>query len=225
MAGKLITMADTASTNPAPVDRPVGAYAGYVDGEFQSFTELVHNHWPGHHVFSICVNSAGRAECLDIETGDAIPQDAAPWVARMRAAGVYRPCIYANSSTMPAVIANLRGVPRENYRLWIAAYPGTGENVPAGYDAHQYFGTISGSWDYSVCNPDFFKPHPVKKKPVRRPTDIHPKVAAATIAGAITTAVEAVLHSHGVGVHLSPAEAGAITTAAAAIAGYVKHGD
>jgi hypothetical protein len=110
-------------------------------------------------------------------------------------------------------------------------------------------GQAPAGTDVSAFLPDFFPPEhsikhpaPVKKtgrpkvkatdihldrkhKPNRKATDIHPKVVAATIAGAITTAVEGVLHSHGIGVHLSPAEASAIATCAAAVAGYVKRSD
>lgn len=49
---------------------------------------------------------------------------------------------------------------------------------------------------------------------------VHPKVTAATLAAAVTTIIVAVLSR--VGVDLTPAEQGAVTTLLAFAAGYVK---
>lgn len=52
--------------------------------------------------------------------------------------------------------------------------------------------------------------------------NVHPKVGAAAVAAAVTTLLVAVLHR--VGVELSDAEQGALTTLFVAAAGYVKRG-
>lgn len=64
---------------------------------------------------------------------------------------------------------------------------------------------------------------PVKPKPRPIPK-VHPKIAAAAIAGAIVTGLQALLHAHGVGSwHPTPAESSAITLAAATLAGFLKN--
>ena len=44
-------------------------------------------------------------------------------------------------------------------RRWVAAYPGTGANVPPGFDAHQW-SDGGGNLDTSVCLSDFFDSAP-----------------------------------------------------------------
>lgn len=50
--------------------------------------------------------------------------------------------------------------------------------------------------------------------------NVHPKVTAATLAAAVTTVICAVLSR--VGIDLTPAEQGAVTTLLAFAAGYLK---
>jgi hypothetical protein len=247
-------MADTDSDGPYPPTRvPVQAYAGYVQTSFRSLCSAF---YPHAHLFSITQQADRVAECLDVENGDATFTEIRPWYDWMVREHVYRPCFYASLSNMPQVMRELAGVPRENYRLWVAAWSSDAvTHLLEAYDAHQYYGTMTGEYDYSILRPDFFKPPPVKPphhrvvgvpkktdpttgilrgpvlpprpapKPARKATDVHPKVAAATLAAAIATAVQAVLTAHGVHAHLTTAEIGAITTAAGALAGYVKRSD
>jgi hypothetical protein len=151
-------MGDTASTSPAPPEYPLVAVAGYVAG-YVSYPSLVERWYPDHHVLSITPNIYNHAEFLDVENGDAVPSQAGPWVREMLNAGVYRPGVYANHSTMPYVQESLRneGLARSEYRLWVADWDGVAE-VPEGFDAKQFYGTETGSWDYSVITPDFFAP-------------------------------------------------------------------
>jgi hypothetical protein len=244
----VLYMGDTASTDPAAPEYDLIAVAGYVaPSSFLSYRALVARFYPEKHIFSITPSADGTAECLDVEKGDAVPAQAGPWLRRMLALKIYRPCVYAQASNMPAVIESLRGIPRSDYRLWVAAWSND-HAVPPGYDAHQFYGTMTGSWDYSVVAADFFPEahHPIlhtlhppdpepkipgsfrahkqktepKPPPVKRlPTHIHPKVAAGGLASAVATAILAVLHAHGA--FLTPAESSAIAGGAALIAGYV----
>jgi hypothetical protein len=159
-----IYMGDTASTDPAPPEYELTAWAGYVSG-YVTYPTLVANH-PGGHVLSITPNIYNRADGLDVETGDAVASQAGPWVRQMREDGIYRPCVYAQASRMDEIRGsiNATGLARADYRLWVADWNGAHE-VPAGYDALQFYGTVSGSWDYSVILPDFFAPAPSKPKP------------------------------------------------------------
>jgi hypothetical protein len=199
------------------------AYAGYVDGNpaFRSFAGIVARFYPKAHCFSITVRG-GEAACADCETGNMTPEQAGPWVREMLHLGHWRPCVYANASTMPAVQASLAGIPRGSYRLWVAAFPGAGPSVPAGFDGHQWadHGPHGENYDRSVLRDDFFPEPKPKPKPVPKP---HPKVTAAAIAGALVTALQAFAHAHGINLlHLTTAESSAITTCAAVLAAYLK---
>lgn len=234
--GPMITMLDTvdpgvigrlASTSPTAV-------AGYDDGLYNDIAQL-EREYPAHHHLSICVFAWDNGDCLDIENGDATPAEAPGWVRRQHARGESRPCLYANESTMPAVKFHLdqAGIPRQSVRLWVAHYDGIAE-VPAGYDAKQY----SDHWhnrnvDVSVCLDDFFelapprprpnpKPPKNRKRKRRRPIPvkpIHPKVKGASLAAILATGITAGLNA--AGIHLTPAEVGAIVTAIGAAGGYV----
>jgi hypothetical protein len=160
-------MGDTASTDPAPPVYPLTAWAGYVSG-YVTYPTLLERH-PGGHVLSITPNIYNRADFLDVETGDAVASQAGPWVRQMLADGIYRPGVYAQESRMGLVRQSLDdvGLTRADYRLWVADWDGE-HAVPEGYDALQFYGTVSGSWDYSVYLPDFFDAAPAKPEPTMR---------------------------------------------------------
>lgn len=209
-------------------DVPADAFAvaGYVppvspSNRYVTFPAVVERFYPRAHCFSIAVQPWLIAACLDVETGDATPADAPGWYRKAKAAGQWRPCFYANASTMPAVQGELEraGIPRGDYRLWVAAYPGTGVNVPAGMDAHQYtdHGPHGENYDVSVVSDDFFPPPPKPKK--RKPKPPHPKVIGASAGAALGAGISAILVA--AGVHITPPEASAISTLGAALAGYI----
>lgn len=166
-------MGDTASDNPEQPTYPLAAVAGYVAG-YITYPMLTERYGKGRHVLSITPNVYNHADCLDVETGDASAPEAGPWVRQMLNAGVKRPCVYAQLSRMANVRESLdaEGLARDSYRLWVALWDG-GHDVPYGYDAKQFYGTMNPvGWDFSVISDDFFadvpspkppKPHPVEK--------------------------------------------------------------
>src|SRR6185437_8305729 len=142
------------------------AYAGYVDGHFQTYNKLKAK-FPGAQLLSIAVFASSDADCLDIETGDATPEQAADWFVRQIKRGVHRPVLYANAFTMREVISvmNTAKVPRNSIRLWSAHY-GNGEHIcgpsscgliTISADGTQWTDQFRGkSVDQSVLNYDFF---------------------------------------------------------------------
>lgn len=210
------------------------AVAGYVGptgpiNRFVTFPAVVAR-FSGHaHCFSIATHSFLIASCLDIENGDATPEQAVGWYFMMRAHGQFRPCFYADAATMPSVEAALQkaGIPRKDYRLWIAAFPGTGANVPAGFDGHQYtdHGPHGENYDVSVLLPNFFdgphKPKPRLPKLPKLPAKAKPhrKVVGATGLAAVGVALTGLLHTLGI-VTLTPAESSAVAALLAALGGY-----
>jgi len=131
---------------------PSGAaiYAGYVDGEWQSYDSLVSEYPSALHV-SICVTSSDDARVLDVETGDASATEAPAWATRQRAAGNAYPVVYMNESTWASVQAAFsdQGVAEPLY--WVAAYVSDSASppaIPSGALAIQYYDF--GGYDASL---------------------------------------------------------------------------
>lgn len=102
------------------------AVAGYVDGAYQT-APLLAARFPHAKLLTIAVNPAHDAEGLDVETGDAAPEDAPGWTRRQEARKVQRPCLYASVEPMQdEVIPVLKaaGITRASVRLWTAHYAG-----------------------------------------------------------------------------------------------------
>ena len=118
-----IAMYDSVDLSQIPLDAP--AVAAYVDGRFANYAEAK-TRFPKASILSIAVFAADNADCLDIETGDATPAQAAGWVARQIARGAVRPCLYGSASTMGQILAAMKaaGVARNTLRLWSAHYTG-----------------------------------------------------------------------------------------------------
>lgn len=142
------------STNVSNIPHGAVAVAGYVNGSFANFNEMV-KAFPHAKHLSIAVSSGQDAHCLDIETGDATPADAPGWVRRQHTRGIKRPVVYANTSTMPAVIAALTNddIKRSEYLVWTAHYTNTPHIEPES-DATQ-FEDHQELWDASLCEPWF----------------------------------------------------------------------
>lgn len=161
-----LTMWDAIEISQIPANPQ--AVAGYVGGQWPTWSSLV-KAFPRASVLSIAVNSSEDADCLDIENGDAVPSDAPAWYARQKARGVARPCFYANTSTMPAVLAALNGghVARSKYRVWTAHFTHAAHIEP-GSDATQWTDAALGrNLDCSECVNGFFTDPPAP--PVTNP--------------------------------------------------------
>jgi hypothetical protein len=156
-------------SNPAAV-------AGYVDGAWQTAHALAAR-FPHARLLTIAVFAADDADCLDIETGDATPAQAAAWYARQKARGAQRPCLYASVELMQTQVVPVlkaAGISRADVRLWAAHYGGRHICGPAscgelGTDADgcQFTDLAFGRpLDQSMLLPDFFA---VTPSPVPQP--------------------------------------------------------
>jgi hypothetical protein len=151
----MLTMQD--SVDVANLLPGADAYAGYVGGSFATWPALVKRFGkvPGVALLSIAVNAGENAECLDVETGDAVPADAPGWGARQKARGIAVPVFYASASVMAAVVASLKGAgwSRSQYRLWSAHYghgphicgPGSCGQMSLDADGTQWTDAFAGS--------------------------------------------------------------------------------
>ena len=146
------------------------AVAGYVDGLFRNEQEVI-AHDPQAHHLSIAVFATDVADCLDIENGDATPEQAPAWWHHATMHGIWRPCLYASLSVIPDVVHHLEaaGIHRSSYRLWSAHYTGQ-PHVEPGTDATQWTDRALGrNLDESLCLDTFFPSHPrAKKSPPHR---------------------------------------------------------
>ena len=167
-----ITMFD--STDISQIPASAQAVAGYVNGKWQTYPHLVAA-FPHAHVLSIAVSASADADCLDIETGDATPAQAAAWYARQKARGVARPCLYASAFIMdteviPAITR--AGISRAGVRLWSAHYtraahicgPSSCRELGIAADGTQWTNRAMGrNLDQSLLADDFFVTPPAPK--------------------------------------------------------------
>lgn len=100
--------------------------AGYVNGTY-AWSQAEWNLFPrADHVTISVTASADEGDVLDVETGDATPGQCEAWIALRKAAGLWRPSVYCNLSTVPAVrIGTGKWVLGTDYDLWIADWDGT----------------------------------------------------------------------------------------------------
>lgn len=159
-----ITMYDSVNVSQIPLT--AAAVAGYVGGLYPTFSKL-QAMFPKAHKLSIAINADEDAECLDIEQGDAVPDQAPLWVKRQQARGVKRPVLYTSLAQAAALVdvMNKAFIPRSAYRLWTAHYSYQSHrcNASCGFgflgeaDATQWTDKALGrNLDASICVPDFF---------------------------------------------------------------------
>lgn len=139
------TMYDGVNSDAAVIPTSAQLVAGYVDG-FYAWTALDWARFPYAVHVQIAVHSTTDAgNVLDVEVGDATPEQAVNWVLTRRAAGM-DPTVYCNMSTWAAVEAafDTHDVPQPHY--WVAQYDGN-PVIPEGAVAKQYQTTTR--WDLS----------------------------------------------------------------------------
>jgi hypothetical protein len=137
-------------------------YAGYVGGSWPTFSPEVQR-FPAlaaqGRIVSIAVNAFQKARILDCETGDATPDECGLWLKARMSEGVVLPGIYANASTMPAVIndCHVQGVDMSKIVLWVAQWDGIA-SVPPAFQAKQYIdhGPQGQNYDQNVALESFF---------------------------------------------------------------------
>ena len=180
------TMFDAITVAPIPPN-PFSV-AGYTAGAWPDYLAL-RRAFPQAHAVSIAIQAGYRADCLDVEPGDASPGQAGAWAVADMRAGFAHPCLYSDLSEMPAVQASLRSSLGSGWRarvfLWLAWY----RNVPglvAGYDAVQYTDTCLGrNLDCSTVSLNFLSiAQPPYVPPAPLPVCFHKRETAAACAAA-----------------------------------------
>src|ERR1051326_834381 len=129
------TMYDSTTAGDCPDDGDL--YAGYIDGHYNDYGAMVEA-FPGKEHVRISVNAFGPdADVLDVENGDATPEQAPGWVSRQHAAGVAVPTVYCNRGNEGAIDQALHdaGIATDRVAFWLATLDG--EEV-TGTTAHGY---------------------------------------------------------------------------------------
>lgn len=136
-------MFDAVDASALPAGAPL--YAGYIDGAYANVAQI-RARFPHATVVDIAVfSSTNGGHVLDVENGDATPNEAPGWVQRRRAADV-DPSVYCNSSTWPVVRSAFQAAGIAEPHYWIAQYDND-PTIPAGAVAKQY--TDNGPYDSS----------------------------------------------------------------------------
>lgn len=127
---------------------PTGAqlYAGYVDGKWPDFGDIV-KRFPGAVHVPIATNPNHlMGVVLDVEKGDATPEQAPHWCVIRRSVGI-DPTIYCNESTWAAVIDAFHAAKVAIPHFWIARW-GSDHSIPPGAVAVQH--TEGADYDTST---------------------------------------------------------------------------
>lgn len=138
-------MFDGIASDAAVIPTTAQLVAGYVDGDYV-WTAADWARFPNSVHVGIAVRSTTNAGIvLDVETGNASPEEAVNWVLLRRGAGA-DPTVYCGQSSWPSVQAAFatHDVPAPHW--WVASYDGN-PAIPAGAIAKQYEST--SDWDIS----------------------------------------------------------------------------
>ena len=121
------------SVNPLDIPLHAEMVAGYVNGEFK---------WPAHswsrwdrkREVHIDVNGSypQDSDVLDIEKGDAGPNQARAWIEERVKHG--RACLYFSRDNMGAVATAITGLPAVD--VWVADWTGVAHTVPVAPNMH-----------------------------------------------------------------------------------------
>jgi hypothetical protein len=160
--------------------------AGYINGDY-AWTQADWDLFPhANHVQITITASADAGDVLDVEPGNAAPEQTAGWIEMRKASGYYRPTIYCNLSTVPAVRQGTGAyILGRDYDIWVADWTGsphevTAPGTPAAMcSATQYESTEN--YDVSVVYDEGW-PHRTAPatKPPAEPTDIKATAVTAT---------------------------------------------
>jgi hypothetical protein len=143
-------MYDSISASAIPTSATM--VAGYVDGALSKWSAADWLRFPNATLVQICTWGPRHAgNCLDIERGDSIPEDAPDWMDNALARGVAHPILYLSLSDWPRTRALVGSRP---VQWWVAHYTNV-PHIPSGADACQWASNplvTGGNFDLSLCH-------------------------------------------------------------------------
>lgn len=141
-----VTAANITKKDPNPA-----MVAGYIDKiKLEPWSAADWARFPNARKVTIVKKaSTNDGHVLDVEPGDATPEEAPGWVAMRRRSGLATPTIYCNRSTWPKVRAAFDRANVPYPLFWIATASGRPE-IPAGAIAAQYLLDVAPGIDVSA---------------------------------------------------------------------------
>lgn len=138
------------AVTPSNIDpAAVQLVAGYLNGRY-AWSAADWARFPNAVRVDISVRAYWTVgHVLDVETGDATPEEAPGWVAMRRRSGLATPTIYCNRSTWPMVRAAFDRANVPYPLFWIATASGKPE-IPDGAIAAQYLLDVAPGIDVSA---------------------------------------------------------------------------
>jgi hypothetical protein len=141
------------ATTPGNIPANAAMVAGYIDGLY-AWSAADWARFP--HAVKVriaCFASTNDGDVLDVEWGNATPEQAPAWIAmRRKATGLEKSvyCSYGNlGQTWATVINQFHGQGVAEPQWWVAAYPGIGVALYPGTVAHQFQGGLTAPVDLS----------------------------------------------------------------------------
>jgi len=121
-------MYDGINTDAATIAREfpdAAKVAYYIDGLY-AWSQADVDLFPHAGHVTIAVRASTNAgDVLDVENGDASPDEAEAWIAMRKEAGLFRPTIYCSRSVVPAVRSGTgKYILGRDYDIWVADYDG-----------------------------------------------------------------------------------------------------
>jgi len=175
------------SVNIDHIPRDAAWVAGYVNGIWPTYNELVKKFPNANHV-SITINAYELADVLDVEKGDATPIEAITWVKTLRNHGK-TPIIYCSKSMMGTLQTEFANAKEAEPYFWVADWTNVEHLVPGSIATQWADGTdqypgLAKFCDTSVVSPNWPKKktsviHSVEKKVI--PVNFTPKSLAIII--------------------------------------------
>lgn len=154
------------STNAFDIPASASIVAGYVDGKY-AWSAADWARFDGAIKVRIAVfASTNDGDVLDVEQGDATPQQAPGWIMMRQAAGLAVPTIYCAASMVGLIRSLCDGL---TYDLWTADYNGV-PHITGTAQATQYADPNYGSgghYDLTLCTPEW----PRRSNPMTPTTD------------------------------------------------------
>lgn len=131
------------------IPRGVAGVLGYDNGPISTWLPQWWGLFPASvkgHISVFADDNTGNI--LDVENGDATPEQSVDWVLMRRRAGV-DPTVYMNTSTWPQVRAAFRASKVQEPHYWVAQYDNV-QQIPPGAVAKQYYNNDALGYDMSV---------------------------------------------------------------------------
>ncbi len=173
--------------------------AGYVNGSY-AWTQAEWDLFPHAVKVQVTVTAAADAgDVLDVESGDATPEQTAGWIRMRKAAGYYRPSIYCNLASIPAVRQGTGAyILGRDYDIWVADWTGSPHQVTAPglpeatCSATQYQNTAD--YDLSVVYDAGWPHRTAPEPPAPKPEEPPARPSGITVAGTTPTSVTLAWH-------------------------------